>query len=63
MICKIVTRLSQNKFRVESTTGKFNFTATNSLANIPSIGEYVVVTDSCIVGKTTNQTAKETFRV
>lgn len=63
MICKILSRLSNNKFRVESTTNRFNFTATNSLQIVPTIGDYVIVTDSCIVGKTTKQAVSEIYRV
>ena len=63
MICKILSRLSNNKFRVESITNRFNFTATNSIQPIPSIGDYVIVTDSCIVVKTAKQTVSEIYRV
>ena len=63
MICKVISRLSKSKFRVESVNDGKKITVSANLLDNLSVNDYVVVTDLCIVSKTTYNSSQQIFRV
>ena len=63
MVCKIVSRLGKEKYRVETNLNGKKYTVNNSISGTLSVGDYVVVTDLCIVGRTSAPSYQGTFKV
>ena len=63
MVCKIISRLSRDKYRVETSLEGRKYTVNNSISGTLSVGDYVVVTDLCIVGRTSAPSYQGTFKV
>ena len=63
MVCKIVSRLSREKYRVETSLDGKKYTVNNSISGDLNVGDYVVVTDLCIVGRTSTPSYQGTFKV
>lgn len=63
MVCKIISRLSRDKYRVETNLDGKKYTVNNFISGTLSVGDYVVVTDLCIVGRTSTPSYQGTFKV
>ena len=63
MVCKIVSRLSREKYRVETNLDGKKYTVNNSIIGDLNVGDYVVVTDLCIVGRTSAPSYQGLFKV
>lgn len=63
MVCKILSRLSKNRYRVEADTDGKKFTVLSTIGDSLVIGDYVVVTDLCILARTSKSAFQGTFKV
>ena len=63
MVCKIISRLSRDKYRVETSLEGKKYTVNNSINDNLNVGDYVVVTDLCIVGRASSPSYQGTFKV
>lgn len=63
MVCKIVSRLSKNRYRVEADPDGKKYTVLSSISDSLVIGDYVIVTDLCILARTSKSAFQGTFRV
>ena len=63
MICKVLSRVSKNKYRVQSETSGIKLTVLDSSSESYRVEDYVVVIDLCIIGRSTGSKFDGVYRV